>query len=76
VVHGLPWGTCLIACLLKNEPASSGVWWQGDGPWRAAAPAKASPKRAFDRSGQPLRSASHAGDPKPGELPLASVKVR
>ena len=63
----------VMACLLKNEPASSFLWeakvfWTG-------APAKASLKRA--KSVRILRDAGsdlEGRDPKPRELPMARVK--
>jgi hypothetical protein len=67
-------GAGLIACLLKNEPASCSPR-RGKGRLRAAPAANASPNRAPPA---PARGtgASRRADPKPGELPMASVKVR
>ena len=58
--------SCLMACLLKNEPASYlSVARLRQGT--AGARAKASPNRAHESLGV---------DPKPRELPMARLKVR
>ena len=56
-----PWG--VMACLLKNEPASS--WCVARLTRRGEAVAKASPNRAIQ---------SRARDPKRSDLPMGRVK--
>jgi hypothetical protein len=53
-----------MACLLENEPASARAWQEAKGVTPGAG-AKASLNRAVT---------SRAGDPKPGELPMARLK--
>ena len=67
----------LMACLLKNEPASA--CWSRAKPWRGGARAKASLKRAWAGAGalgdeRARPGAWPGGDPKPRELPMARVK--
>ena len=56
----------MTACLLKNEPTSY-VGVARLTPWTEGAEAKASPNRAIEL---------YLVDPKPGELPMARVKLR
>ena len=55
-----------MACLLKNEPASYSVWRQVKGVKARS--------RSESESEQGVES--YGVDPKPGELPMARVKVR
>ena len=55
----------LIACLLKNEPASYSV-----------SQVKRVKPRSRSESESDKGAAWHGVDPKPGELPMARVKVR
>ncbi len=62
-----------MACLLKNEPASSSSWWLQPRLGRRHS------ERESEQGVRALReegATSRRGDPKPGELPMASVKVR
>jgi hypothetical protein len=55
----------LTACLLKNEPASYSVW-----------RVKAVEGRSRSESESEQGEESHGVDPKPGELPMARLKLR
>ena len=56
----------VMACLLKNEPASYSSWREVKGVWARS--------RSESESEEGVRSVGV--DPKPRELPMARVKVR
>ena len=62
----------LIACLLKNEPASYSSWSRLSPVEGRSRSESESEEGAWPREGPRSRRV----DPKPSELPLASVKAR
>ena len=62
----------LMACLLKNEPASYSAW-RAEGPPRSSRPSE---RESEEGAGQGDPDPSRRVDPKPSELPMARLKVQ